>query len=107
MAGVALRVHRGRVTLRPFLEAGFGHVEGRFDRGGYYVAASGGGNKYVPLWNRVTGDGLGVGGGMSLEVIVWPPAIVEVTTGYWSFTRPLDAPKLDKVFVGAGLRVGL
>jgi hypothetical protein len=106
MAGLDLQLRRGRLMLRPFVEAGFGHVEGRFDLGGYYIAASDG-NQYVPLWNRVVGDGIGVGGGASLEVVVWPPAIVEVTTGYWSFTRPLNAPKLNKVFVGAGLRVGL
>jgi trypsin-like peptidase len=106
MAGLDLHLSSGRFALHPFVEAGFGHVEGRYDLGGFYVAASGG-SQYVPLWNRVIGDGLGVGGGTSLEVVVWPPGIVELTVGYWSFTRPLNAPKLNQVFVGAGVRLGL
>jgi len=106
VAGAGLHLNKGRFGLHPFIEAGFGQVEGRFDVGGYYVAASGG-TRYVPFWNRVVGDGLGVGGGMSLELIAWPHAIVDLTAAYWSFTTPLNAPKLKKLFVGGGVRLGL
>jgi len=62
MAGLDVHLPRGRFALDPFIEAGFGHVEGRHDLGGYYIAGSGG-SVYVPLWQRVVGDGIGVGGG--------------------------------------------
>ena len=106
MGGVGLHLTAGRFALDPFVEAGFGHVEGRHDLGGYYVAG-GGGSRYVPLWNRVVGDGLGIGGGAKLEAIAFPRTIVEITVGYWSFTTPLNVPKLKKLFIGAGLRLGL
>ncbi|MGH2608683.1 MAG: S1 family peptidase [Tepidiformaceae bacterium] len=106
MAGVGLHLKKGRFALRPFLEAGFGHVEGQYDIGGYYVAA-GGDTSYVPVYNRVEGDGLGVGGGAAVEFTVIPRTILELVTGYWSFTTPENAPRLNDLFIGAGLRVGL
>jgi hypothetical protein len=106
MAGVGVPLRTGRFVVRPFIEAGFGQVEGRYDIGGYYVASPGG-PRYVPFWNRVVGDGLGVGGGVTLEAIALPRTIVEVTTGYWSFTTPVNAPLARALFVGAGLRWGL
>jgi hypothetical protein len=51
MAGLSLDLHSGRFGIQPFAEAGFGHVEGRHDIGGYTVAASSG-SKYVPFYNR-------------------------------------------------------
>jgi S1-C subfamily serine protease len=106
MAGLGLHLKKGRFAVAPFVEAGFGHVESRFDLGSYFVAISGG-TRRVPVWSRVVGDGLGVGGGMSLEAVVFPPAVLEVTGGYWRFTRPDSAATLNKLFVGAGIRLGL
>jgi len=106
MAGLDVRLRRGRFALDPFIEAGFGHVEGRHDLGGYYIAGSGG-SVYVPLWQRVVGDGIGVGGGATLEAVVFPHAIVGLTAGYWTFTTPLDAPKLKTLFIGGGVSLGL
>ncbi len=106
MAGVGLHLKKGRFALHPFVEAGFGHIEGQFDIGGYYVATAGD-TSYVPVYNRVESDGLGVGGGAAVEITVFPRTILEVVTGYWSFTRPENAPQLNELFVGAGLRVGL
>ena len=106
MGGVGLHLRAGRLAWHPFVEAGFGHVEARFDRGGYFVA-TGSGTRYVPSFERVSGDGLGVGGGMNVQAVLLPPVIFEITAGYWSFTRPQNAPKLTNVFIGGGLRLGL
>ncbi len=106
LVGGALNLRQGRFTFAPFLEAGLGRVEGRFDAGGYYVA-SGAGNRYVPYWNQQKQDGIGVGGGLDLSVVLAPHVIVEVLAGHWSFTVPDSVPKLPTVFVGAGLRWGL
>jgi len=106
MGGVGLHLKKGRFALHPYLEAGLGQVEGRFDLGGYYVATAGGA-AYVPFWSRVVGDGLGIGGGMSVETVALPRTIVEFTAGYWSFTTPLNAPKLADLFIGGGIRFGL
>jgi S1-C subfamily serine protease len=102
MGGVGVQVRKGRFVLRPFAEAGFGRMEGRYDLGGYYV-----GSQYVPFWHRVTDDGLGIGGGATLEVITLPRTILELTGGFWSFTPPENTPRLQTGFVGAGLRWGL
>lgn len=106
MAGAALHLGVGRLALRPFLEAGFGRIQGRFDVGGYYVAGTGG-NRYVPVYDRVEGDGLGIGGGVATEVIVVPRTMLEITAGYWTFTPLENAPRLNKVFVGVGMRWGV
>ncbi len=106
LVGAALNLRQGRFTFAPFLEAGLGRVEGRFDAGGYYVA-SGSGNRYVPYWNQQKQDGIGVGGGLDLSVLLAPHMIVEVLAGHWSFTVPDSVPKLPTVFVGGGVRWGL
>jgi trypsin-like peptidase len=108
MAGIAVALNVGsdRFTMRPFVEAGLGQVEGRFDGGGYYVSTPTGGTRYVPSWNRVVGDGLGVGGGATLEVITVPHVIMELSAGYWTFTTPVGAPELKNVFFGLGARWG-
>lgn len=106
MGGVGLHLSRGRFSGALFVEAGFGRVEGRHDLGGYYVVGSSG-SEYVPLWNRETADGLGIGGGATLAAIAFPRTIVEITAGYWSFTTPENVDKLKKVFFGGGVRLGL
>lgn len=106
MAGAGVELRKGRFVARPFIEAGFGRTEGRFDLGGYYVAGPNG-PRYVPFWQRVRDDGLGIGGGVTIEAMALPRTIVEITTGYWNFTTPQNAPQLRSLFVGAGLRWGL
>jgi len=106
LAGVGVELRQGRFVLRPFVEAGFGRTEGRYDLGGYYVAGPGG-SRYVPFWRRVQGAGAGLGGGIGLEAITLSRVIVDVTAGYWTFTTPENSPRLRGAFIGAGLRWGL
>jgi len=105
MAGAALRVKAGRLTFQPFAEAGLGRVVGRFDAGGYYLA-SGLTDRYVPLWRRVQDDGLGVGGGVSVELVLVPHLVLDLVAARWSFATPANAPRLPAVFFGTGLRIG-
>ena len=102
MGGGGLHLKTGRWAFSPFVEAGFGRIEGRFDIGGYYV-----GGRYVPAYSRVTGDGLGFGAGATAEVILAPRIIIEFNAGFWSFTTPENAPKLRRLFVGPGWRWAL
>ena len=106
MAGLGLNLPaKGRVWLNPFLEGGFGHVEGRFDAGGHYVDNNGT-NVYVPLWQQVKDDALGYGAGVSFMALLVPHTILEVTVGHWSFNRPPNAPGMPDIVWGAGLRLG-
>ena len=100
MVGGQLIVRRGRFAVAPFLEVGLGRVEGRYDAGGYY----GTGGSYVPLWTQQKQDGIGVGGGLDVSVVVVPHVIVQAMVGSWSFTVPDSVAKLPSVFLGAGLR---
>jgi len=95
-----------RVWFNPFLEGGFGHVEGRFDAGGHYIDDNGT-NVYVPLWRQVQDDALGYGAGVSLMALVAPRTIVEVMVGHWSFNRPPNAPGMPDIVWGVGLRLGM
>jgi len=107
MVGLGLNLpSKGRVWLNPFLEGGFGHVEGRFDAGGHYINNNGN-NVYVPLWQQVEDDGLGYGAGLSLMALVVPHTIFEVMVGHWDFNSPPNAPGMPDVVWGAGLRVGI
>lgn len=104
-AGITLSGWEGRVSLYPFVEGGFGHVEARFDTGGYFVQGAGG-NVYVPFWENVESDGLGFGLGVSGQIIVAPRFILEGVGGVWRFNRPENAPELPLGFFGFGFRVG-
>jgi hypothetical protein len=107
MLGLGLNLpSRTRVWLNPFLEGGFGHVEGRFDAGGHYINNNGT-NVYVPLWQQVKDDALGYGAGVSVMGLVAPRTIVEVIVGHWSFNRPPNAPRMPDLVWGAGLRLGM
>jgi len=107
MFGLGLNLPKqGRVWINPFVEGGFGHLEGRFDAGGYYVANNGT-NVYTPLWEQVQDDALGYGAGISLMALVVPHTIVEVMVGHWGFNSPPDMPAMPDVVWGAGLRFGM
>jgi len=107
MVGLGLNLpSKGRVWLNPFLEGGFGRVEGRFDAGGHFIEDNGT-NRYVPLWRQVKDDGLGFGAGVSLQAMLLPHTIVEVMAGHWRFSRPANAPRMPDIVWGAGLRLGI
>jgi len=106
MAGVGLLWRpRERVTVYPFVEAGYASVEGRFDDGGYFVA-TGTGSRYVPLWKRVRGNGSGTGAGVGVQLALFPSIIGEIVAGYWSFTTPQPLPSYGKFQLGFGVRRG-
>ena len=100
-----LSIGTDRLWVRPFIEAGVGQVEGRFDAGTYYVATPSG---PVPQqsWTRVVDVGLGIGGGATFDLIPLPPLIFDVTVAYWYFTPPSGAAELNEVFVALGTRLG-
>jgi trypsin-like peptidase len=107
MGGVGLNFHYGRFTAQPFVEIGVGRVEGRFDAGGYFVS---GNDPYVPLWRQQKQDGLGAGGGLSIQALLAPHVTLELLGGHWSFNVPDSVStqnKLPTFFVGTGLRWGL
>lgn len=105
MVGLGMELARDRLLLRPFVEAGMSRVKARFDVGGYFVQ-DGSNERYVPIWHREEQDGIGFGGGASLELTVLPRMILEVTGAGWSFGRPENAPDMPHFYVGAGLRAG-
>ena len=105
MVGGGLTLARGRLAVQPFVEAGLGRVEGRYDGGGYFVA-SGSGNRYVPVWNQQKDDGIGIGGGIEVELTVAPRMMLHALGGHWSFAVPDSVPKLPDLFVGVGARWG-
>jgi hypothetical protein len=107
MAGIGLNLPtKGRVWVNPFIEGGFGHIEGRFKAGSFFIDQNGA-NVEVPVWRQVKDDGLGFGVGGSLMALVLPRTIVEITVGHWSFNRPDNAPPTPDVVWGAGLRFGI
>lgn len=107
MAGIGLNLPaKGRVWVNPFIEGGFGHIEGRFKTSSFFIDQNGT-NVEVPVWRQVKDDGLGFGVGGSLMALVLPHTIVEIMVGHWSFNRPVNAPKMPDVIWGAGLRLGL
>lgn len=105
MAGGDLRLQAGPVAFSPFVEFGFGRVEGRFDAGGFFTSGSGG-PVYQPYWQSASNDVIGFGAGASVEMAVFPHVAVEATGGHWSFRVPAKLSTLPNVLVGAGLRLG-
>ncbi len=101
--GGGLHFSGRRFGLRFFGEVGAGRVQGRYDVGGFYQAEPSG-NRYVPSYRHVEADGLGLGGGLTAEIIVLPRTALEITSGYWSFTLPENSPRLNNVFLGTGVR---
>lgn len=115
MLGLGAHLKVGRFAFRPFVEAGFGRAEARFDIGGAFVEGPDP-DAYVPVWDRVERDGVGGGVGLSIELLILPRTILEVVGGYWDFSAPempgvderfIPAPTLPNFFVGSGLRMGL
>lgn len=100
-----LRSASGRLLARVFGEGAAGRVRSRFDTGGYVVTGPGG-DRYVPIWEKQERDGLGFGGGVTVELTAMRNTILELTAGGWSFGMPEDAPDVPYFYVGGGLRLG-
>lgn len=109
MAGVGMRLKKGRFAAHPFVEAGLGHVEGQYDAGPFFLEGAG----EQPVLMTLEDDGLGAGAGFACEVILAPRAILNLVVGHWEFYRPENEPELQDVpdvpdlFLGGGLRIGL
>ena len=107
--GVAYTLDLGRLTARPFAELGFGQVESRYDRGGYYSVAPGAlplanGRSYVPLWGSEHQGEVGFGFGAELEYFFAPHISVAATLAKWSFPTTPNGPDFPKAFAGGGFR---
>lgn len=107
LGGLGVDFKYGAVTAQPFFEVGIGRVEGRFDAGGFYTDGQDGSASYVPLWQQQKQDGLGIGAGLGLQVLVAPHVSLEALVGHWSFNVPDSLPRLPGVFGGGGVRWGL
>jgi hypothetical protein len=105
LVGVDLRFRIGPLGLSPFAEIGLGRVEGRFDAGGYYVQSANG-PVFKPYWNQVRSDVIGIGGGASMGLMLFPHLAVEGLIGHWSFRTPSEVRSAPDVFMGAGVRFG-
>jgi S1-C subfamily serine protease len=106
VGGLSARLRTGRFAARPFVEIGYGRMEGRYDAGGYFID-DGEGVTYVPIWNTLETEGLGAGLGIDLEFLVVPHVMLEFLGGYWWFDAPEEAPPLPDIVFGAGLRFGI
>lgn len=107
VAGLSLvaRSSNGRFAGRIFGEGAAGRVESRYDLGGY-LATTGTATQYVPVWGPENRDGIGFGGGIAAELVVFRHTVVEVTAGSWSFGMPESAPDVPRLYLGGGLRLG-
>lgn len=109
--GLGYNIKRGRFVARPFAELGIGKSRGRFDLGGVYVFD---GLEYRPNLSAVEQTSFGGGGGLAIDWIALPRGIVQLLAAYWQFRDPFsDAvlpneydPRMPKLFVGLGLRMG-
>lgn len=104
MIGASVSLRTGRLGLSPFAEAGVARVKGRFASGSYFVQTAGG-PVLVPIWETVTNDVLGVGGGADLEFLILPHIAITAIAGHWDFRTDSRAPSVPDVFVGGGLKV--
>jgi hypothetical protein len=104
LGGLDLRLQKGRFAVTPFGEMGFARVEGRFDAGGYFVQPSTGSPKYLPYWNTAQDDVIGYGGGVSLDLLLFPHVAIEGLVAHWEFSLPTQLESVPTLFMGAGLR---
>jgi len=102
--GASLSLRAGRLGIAPFAEAGVARVKGRYAAGTYFVQTPGG-PVQVPIWETVTNDVLGIGGGADLEFLVLPHIALTAIAGHWDFRTDARIPSVPDVFVGGGLKV--
>lgn len=103
--GIEARTSSGRLVGRLFAEGAAGRVRSRYDVGGYTVV-SGGTNLYTPVWDTEDRDGVGFGGGVVTELVLFSHTVVELTAASWYFGLPDNAPDVPYLYVGGGLRLG-
>jgi S1-C subfamily serine protease len=103
--GLDLQIRTDRLMLAPFVEFGFGRVEGRYDAGGYLVQSANG-PVLQPFWQEAASDVIGFGGGALLGFAVVPHVSIEVLAGHWSFRQPSRLTAFPDLYLGAGLGFG-
>jgi hypothetical protein len=103
--GIEARTAGGRLIGRLFVEGAAGRVRSRYDIGGYTVVDAGS-SFYTPVWDAEDRDGLGVGGGVVTELVMFSHMVVELTAASWYFGLPENAPDVPHLYVGGGLRLG-
>jgi hypothetical protein len=106
MLGASTALSAGRLSVQPFAEVGLGRIEGRFDAGGVEVFQADGTLQHSPRWQQVRADGIGVGLGAAIQLVVLPHVMLDLLGGRWDFPSPPGAPRLPDLFVGAGFRFG-
>lgn len=104
MVGASVSLRAGRLGLSPFGEVGVARVNGRFNAGSYFIQTAGG-PVAVPIWQRVTNDVVGVGGGADLEFLIVPHLALTAMAGHWSFRTDSKLKSIPNVFAGAGLKL--
>ncbi len=103
MVGASVSLRAGRLGLSPFGEVGVARVNGRFNAGSYFIQTASG-PVAVPIWQTVTNDVVGVGGGADLEFLVVPHVAITAMAGHWSFRTDSKLNSIPNVFAGAGLK---
>jgi Trypsin-like peptidase domain len=103
MVGASVSLRAGRLGISPFGEVGVARVNGRFNAGSYFIQTANG-PQAVPIWQTVTNDVVGVGGGADLEYLVVPHVAITGLVGHWSFRTDSQLRSLPNLFAGAGLK---
>jgi hypothetical protein len=91
-----------RLTIGLFGDVGLGHVDARYDDGGY-GRISGIQSIPVPNWIQATGFGFGGGAGGTLQFLVRSQLSITVMGATWAYQMPPRVPQLPRVFYSAGL----
>jgi trypsin-like peptidase len=104
MVGTSVALRAGRLGIAPFGEVGVARVNGRFNAGSYFIQGANG-PVAVPIWQTVTNDVIGVGGGVDMEFLIAPHVAVTGMVGHWSFRTDSQLRSIPNVFAGAGLKL--
>ena len=84
--GFRLNFTTGRFRIGPFVDGGFGQVQGMVDRGGYsYVPTGAEDDGYAPVFEKKTSLMAGGGGGLVTDLILGPGLTLNALGGYWHF----------------------
>ena len=104
MVGASVALRAGRLGIAPFGEVGVARVNGRFNAGSYFIQSASG-PVAVPIWQTVTNDVIGVGGGVDMEFLIAPHVAVTGMVGHWSFRTDSQLRSIPNVFAGVGLKL--
>lgn len=115
--GYTARGDQGRLLLNLFAEGGVGHVDARYDAGGFFrQIGAGPDTEYVEFWQGVSADVLGFGTGASVQIVAPAGLVFEVLGGFWQFNKPEtpedavipgDFLEIPSLYVAAGLRLAV